>query len=236
MRQLLQELAWQRQLRRAPPGPLREYSSVAWPSRSLPATQAPILALDLETTGLNPKVDEILSVAWVRVTGARVQLDTAEQYVVRPEGDLNPDSVVIHGIGDDQASRGEPLAAVVERLLQRAGGQVLLAHHAPLDLGFVARACQRIYGAQVAFPCIDTLRIAQRRQQRRQLDSAPPRDLSLSAQRALFGLPAYPQHHALWDAIAVAELWLALRADMAGRGELPLGSVMSLSPPARWLG
>ena len=47
----------QRALRSAAPGPLRDYLGVPFPAPSVPLDELPLLAVDIETTGLDPRVE-----------------------------------------------------------------------------------------------------------------------------------------------------------------------------------
>lgn len=216
-------------LQRAEGDALRAHLAVPWPNRLLDVSDVPLLALDLETTGLDPMRDEIVSAAWVRVRDGRILLHSARQRTVRPEGNVAPASVVIHGISDDAAAAGIPLVTLLDELLPALSGAVLVAHNAPIEAAFLRAACQRCYGSEWAGPCIDTLALLHDTLQRRQQPIAQDA-LRLPAARQRFGLPTYPEHDALCDAIAAAELWLALAADLRGSGKLSLGRVRRVLP------
>jgi len=216
--------------RRAPSGPLRALLDDAWPSTARDARSTPLLSLDLETTGLDATRDQIVSAAWVPIDGGRIGLSRACRRVVRPREDaLTADSVRIHGIGHDRAAHGIELEPLLNELFEVLRGRVLVVHHAPLDLSFLARACHRVYAAPFAWPCIDTLALLRTELSLEERPLAGG-ELRLAAARARFGLPAYPSHDALWDAVAAAELWLALAADWAGQRTLPLGRVCRVLP------
>jgi len=73
-------------LREAAPGPLRDYLSVPFPDGDLPLAELPLLALDLETTGLDVRRDRVLSAGFVPVDGLRIDLAGARHLVVRDSG------------------------------------------------------------------------------------------------------------------------------------------------------
>ncbi len=201
-----------------------------WPEASRDVNRASLLAVDFETTGLEVSRDALVSAAWVSIDSGRIELSSARQRVVRPpDGTLTGDSVRVHGVGHDRAAGGAGLTTLLEELLGALQGRVLVAHHASLDLGFLVEACRRAYGVPLAWPCIDTLRLLQVQLRRRH---QPVRgfELRLSEARSRFGLPAYPPHDALWDAIGAAELWLAVAAEWSGGGPLALGRVAQVLP------
>jgi len=206
-------------LARAPPGPLRDFLATPFPSPRAASAEVAYLALDLETTGGDPERDEIVSFGWVCMDGTRIDLATARHRVVRLQGAVSAASAAIHRITDDESARGCSLEAALDELLGALAGRVLIAHRAETELGFVARACQRIYGARIVIPAVDTLRIAVRIEQRQQR-ALRRGTLRLHALRHKYNLPRYRAHNALSDALSAAELFLALQAEQAGPTEL----------------
>lgn len=219
-----------RLLKQAPEGSLRDYLNTPWPALAIDIFSVPLLALDLETSGLNPRKDDIVSMGWVLIDNNRVKLSSARHLLVKPRCPLSDTSVKIHGIGDDRAAGGKSMKEALSLLLEALSGRVLIGHHICMDAAFLATACRGINGANFAVPCVDTLALLVKNARRRQLVIAPG-SLTLSAARAAKGLPPYPAHNALCDALAAAELWLALNADYPCSGpKIPLRSVVTLQP------
>lgn len=201
-----------RLLARAPAGPLRDYLSIPHPDADGRCDQTAFLALDLETTGGDPARDEIVSFGWVALERECIDLGSARHQVVRLSGSMSPASAVVHAITDDEAAAGVPLAEALTALLQALAGRVLIAHHARTELGFVAAACERVFGGRILIPAVDTLDIAGRRLAR--TGQAPaPGSLRLGSLRRQYNLPRYPAHNALSDALSAAELFLAQLAE-----------------------
>jgi DNA polymerase-3 subunit epsilon len=219
----------ERLLERAPEGPLRNHLAVPWPERSRNVHDVRLVALDFETTGLDPQRDEIVSAGWVELKHGRIALDTARHRTTRTDGPISAASATVHGISDDRAAQGVALETVLEEVLSVLAGAVLVAHHASLDAAFLEAACVRCYGRSWAGPAIDTLAVLEGLMRRRQ---KPIREgaLRLAAARRSYGLPHYPEHDALWDAIAAAELWLAIAEDLRGTDTLPLARVQRILP------
>lgn len=212
--------------RSAPPGPLRTYYGQPLPPGACDWRQVEFLALDLETTGSDPVVDEIVSVGWVQIGGGAIELGTATRRMVRPSRPMPEASAVIHAITDDEAAQGEPLVAVLEDILGALGGRVLVAHYARAELGFLDAACRRCLGAGLLVPVVDTFQLARRRHSR--AGRAPVRgEFRLDALRMQYNLPRHQMHDALSDAIATAELFLAQAASLSAAGPLPLRALLA---------
>lgn len=207
----------------APPGPLRDYLSTPFPDPDTPLDRLPLLALDLETTGLDAERDRVIAVGWVPVDGATIDLSRARRLVVGTRMDVGQ-SATVHGLTDDAVAAGViPIHALVE-LLGVLAGRVLLAHHATIELGFLTAACQRVYGVPLVASSVDTLAL-QRRVLTEGVGSTPdpvPGSLRLWAARERYGLPRYRAHEPLTDALASAELYLAQVGELAMRARKPL--------------
>ncbi|WP_286264114.1 exonuclease domain-containing protein [Thalassotalea atypica] len=196
-----------RQLKKAPSGPIREFLSVPFPEPNTPIDQVPILALDFETTGLDPIDDQLLSIGYVDLLNHRIKLSTAEHFIIKCQLRLAAENVVIHQITEQEKLCGVELKFAIEKLLNALAGKVMLAHFAKIEISFLAQACKQLYGFVPVFPVIDTLAIAKRRLDMRQADYHPS-ELRLTNLRENYGLPAHYAHNALNDAIATAELLL----------------------------
>ncbi len=178
-------------------------------------------AVDLETEGLDPKRDEILSVGMVPVRGGVIRMGEAFASLVRPEEGHAPAAGALgaHHLRPVDMLDAPPLASVLPEVAGRLAGNVLLLHHAAIEVGFFKRVFPR-HGLVWPSPTVvDTVTLLRRWAQRRRLLGDPHFDvgLDLLAARRALGLPFYPPHDALTDATATAELFLALRARLDAR-------------------
>jgi DNA polymerase-3 subunit epsilon len=205
-----------RALARVPPGVLHDYLSHPFPQRGSPCRDVPIVSVDLETTGLDPRKDAILSVGLVQIQRMSVRLATAWHEIIQVDRDIPPDSAVIHQITDDHAAAvGKPLEAVMPELLDRLEGKVMLVHFSRIEQSFLDAACRHLYGGPFVIPIIDTLKLGQRIFERRN-HTIQTGDLRLFNLRPRFNLPHYKAHNALNDALSTAELFLAMAAEISG--------------------
>jgi hypothetical protein len=180
--------------------------------RGGPTGRGRLLALDLETTGLDAQA-EILAVGDVPIVDGAVRLGEASHALVRPGPPVGR-----------ARHRGPPPAARRRRRRppDRGGpagparahraADALVVHHAALDVRVLRQACRATGLRWPDPPVIDTVGMVEqvRRRQRHLGGPRMPRDLA--GARASLGLPPHRTHDALADAIATAELYLALRA------------------------
>ena len=194
-------------------GPMRDFLLSATPDPRTPLREIDIVSLDLETTGLNPRRDVILSYGLLTLRDDTIELGSARHEIVRISRQIPEASAIIHGITDDQAASGRPLEEVLPELLEQLAGKVMLVHFARVEQHFLDAACRHLYNAPFLIPTIDTLLLAERLFSLRN-HSIQPADLRLFNLRPRYNLPRYQAHNALSDALATAELFLALAAEI----------------------
>ena len=199
-----------------PAGPLRDLAASPPPGDTTPLAEVELLALDVETTGLDPRTDHLLALGWVPVVGRQVVLSGACELRVRPPGDVDVgDSATVHRLTDDVVAEAAQIADVLPRLLDALHGRVLLAHHAPIEVDFLTEATLATYGARPPLTAVDTMALQHRLLA--DVHGEVSGSLRLDAARRVYGLPRYSAHHALTDAIAAAELFLAQVAELERR-------------------
>ena len=210
---------------RVPPGALRDYLTTPPPDPATPLRAARLLAIDMETTGLDPVTDQLLSVGFVPVDGELIILSGATEILIRPQGDVG-ESARYHGLTDDALRSGVGLAEALERVLAALTGRVLLAHHAAIETGFLAQACDVLYGVRPSFDVVDTMSLQFALLTQGYDDEPPQGSLRLWAARGQYGLPRYAAHAALTDALACAELYLAQAAELQATRPRTLKSLL----------
>lgn len=213
------EIERKRNLLLAPSGPLKDFLSVPFPDVNSVFHEANILAVDFETTGLDAVQDKLLSVGFVEMSQQQIKLNTCYHQIINTKQKLKANNVVIHQITDQQQQKGQPLEVVVEALLKALAGKVMLVHYARIEREFLQQACLELYGVAPSFPIIDTLAIAKRRLDKKDV-AYDPSELRLGALRKRYHLPQYFAHNALNDAIATAELLLAQTCHFSNKTRL----------------
>lgn len=214
-------------LKRAPAGPLRDFLATPFPDIRQDYRKVDYVALDLETSGLDSRTKHILSIGHVTIHAQRIHLDTARHILLQTPTPLQSDNVGIHRLTDDMLADGHAFAEALQALLPKLAGKVLLAHHAQIEIGFLRAACQQVFNSDWLMPVVDTQWLARQRLERRHAVYQPTA-LRLASLRETHHLPRYPAHHALSDALATAELFLA---EMAGTDESSVTPLRKLLYP-----
>ena len=197
------------------------FNSTARPDLRSPIQDCPLLAIDVETTGLNPRKDHIVSVGWVPVRACEIMVGEARHYLVQSPVSVGQ-SAVIHGLLDRDLKDARRLEDVLTELLETYAEYIFVAHHATLDKLFLHAAMRRHFGSAPKLHFIDTMEVERRWLERSGI-AAKNTSLSLSACLQRYRLPdGLLAHDALEDAYGCALLLLA----QVRRAKAPLGRLM----------
>jgi len=179
------------------------------------------VALDCETTGLNPKTDRLVSIGAMGVVGGEIRLDDSFEALVKVR--YNSAAVTVHGVTREAASAGLDEAEAMEALVEYLGAAVIVGHHIRHDLETITAALDRQWGARLLNPSLDVMGLALLLEQDGAFEGEPPiRDFSLDALCARFGVKPYGRHTASGDAFLTAQVFLRLlkAAARSGRGTM----------------
>jgi len=197
-----------------------------WLSQPLPKTggdagNAVYLVVDLEMTGLDYRNHRIVSVGWVTIESGRIDLSSGGHRYIRSDQSVGQ-SAAIHQIRDADIAQGVTEAEAMEALLAAGRGKVWVFHSAHLDYRFLNGAWRDAFGIPLLVPVVDTLKLEKDLFDRTHR-ALSPGALRLAHCRRRYNLPDYPAHNALVDAVATAELLLAI---MAHKKAATLGSLL----------
>mgnify|MGYP001811788749 FL=1 len=166
------------------------------------------LVVDAEMSSLDVNEGELLSIGWVCVENGAIALDSARHHLIKAQKSVGQ-SAAIHNLRDCELAEADTLIEVQLRFLEAAAGKVLVFHNAALDLSYLNQLSRRELKAPLLLPTVDTL-LQEKLLLQRRGTAIKPGDLRLQACRGRYNLPPYPAHNALLDALATAELLVAL--------------------------
>ena len=182
------------------------------------------LVIDLELTGLDTKQHEIVSVAWVVIDNQCIKMSDSQHFINKDVKSLEQ-SPVFHGISTDSVAQGQSLQSILMSLSAHFSDCILVFHNAMLDWGFLKLALKNAGVTQRPKLIIDTLQIEKKRLLQHASDIKLD-DLTLNECRNRYDLPSYHCHHALTDAQATAELFLAQCHQIGAGKELTLRALV----------
>lgn len=117
------------------------------------------VALDIETTGLNPAEDEIIEIGAIKYIDGK-ETDKLELFV-RPEGVISDRITEITGITAKMVEDAERIGDVIERVIEFSAGYPLLGHNIIFDYSFLKVAAEK-NGIKYTTKGIDTYKLAKK--------------------------------------------------------------------------
>lgn len=175
------------------------------------------VALDCETTGLNVRTDEIISIAAVRIVGNRVMTSERLELLVRPEKRVSAESVRVHQLREQDVAHGMAPEAALTQLLHFIGSRPLVGYYLEFDLAMINRALFPLLGLglpqdrnEVSAMYYDY----KFRQLPRHLRDQTI-DLRFATLLKDLGMPSRAPHDALNDAVMAALAFVKLRRLLA---------------------
>jgi len=171
------------------------------------------VVFDTETSGLNPNMDDILSIGAVAIAKEGIMLGDSLDMIVQSPAAHVPEVIAVHGITPGEVANGmQPLEAA-SSFLEYLGDAVVVAHHAAFDLRMVEQLVRKhtghAFNLQNRF--LDTAHLARRIEHpRRNPDLINPSHYSLDALCERYDITRYDRHTAWGDALITAKLLLKL--------------------------
>jgi DNA polymerase-3 subunit epsilon len=188
---------------------------------------ARFVAIDVETTGLDPRRDEVLSFAAVPVESGRILAGASVTGLVRPQAPPPASSIEIHGLRAADLAAAPPASEAFTPLVAVLDGSIPVAHAAWVERDFL-RPPLRALGFALPRQIVDTAVLWRALCIER--GDGDPGWCALSAVAAGLELPSHRPHVAEGDALTTAQAFLVLATHLENGGR---GTVRALTGAAR---
>ncbi len=172
-------------------------------SHATPLIALDVVAIDSETTGLDPSKARILDLAAVHVTAGAIDTERSFRRLVRPDEPIPAAATRIHGIDAAAVAAAPPFAAIWPEFRAAIGGTVVVGHTLGFDLAVLRRECARAGLAWTRPRTLDTQLLAQ-------LVEPDLAGFTLEHVAAWLEVAVEARHSAHGDAITTARIFLAL--------------------------
>ena len=172
-----------------------------------------IVSIDCETTSLDVKEAEIISIGAVKIRGNTILTSESFYVIVKPEGMLQAANVTVHGLRPKDLSNGIPVQDAIAQLLAFVGGRPLLGYYLEYDVAMINKFLQPMLGIKLPQKQIEVSSLYARQEAKyNYYDNYV--DLRMASIIKKLQIPDLPRHDALNDAINVAVMYLTLQAKM----------------------
>jgi DNA polymerase-3 subunit epsilon len=195
-----------------------------------PVDHVRFVVLDSETSGLNPRLDRIITIGAVVVQGGEIRLDDSFDRLLRVE---DAGAVTVHGVTPDESRRGIEEPEALEQFLDYVRDGVIVGHHIGHDIATFDVGYARHWEAQLRNRSLDTMDLTLHLEQDGAFAGRPPiREFTLDALCELFGVIPHDRHTASGDAFITAQVFLRLLKLAARSGRTTLRDISQDFVPA----
>ncbi len=167
-------------------------------------------SLDLETTGLSIKEDEIVAIGAVKIVNMKVDFSTTFKTFVKPKRGIKKESVLIHGIREEELVNAPTIEEILPILLEYIKGTILIGYFVRFDIGILSRFSKELLGLPILNPFIDIKELYQLNLKRKYLTFKENGEKSLDELAKEAGIPIEERHDALCDCLVTALLFIYL--------------------------
>lgn len=173
------------------------------------------VALDCEATGLNVKTDDIIAIGAVRIRGNRIMTSERLELLVRPEKQrFSADSVRVHRLREQDVAQGLSADAAMMELMHFIGSRPLVGYYLEFDVAMINRVLFPMLGMGLPQPKIEVSALYydyKYQQLPHHARSSGAIDLRFDSLMKDLGLPLWPAHDALNDAVMASLAFLKLQ-------------------------
>ena len=168
-----------------------------------------VVVFDTETTGLNPKKDEILSIGAVIVKENKILTSQKFELFVKPSKDIKEESIKIHQIRNIDLENGCEPKEAMEQFLHFIGSRPLVGYYIDFDVKMVNKYIKPLIGITLPNSKIEVSGIYHDKKIKLIPDGVI--DLRFDVMMKDLGLPIFGKHDALNDAVMTAMMYVKLR-------------------------
>ena len=170
-----------------------------------------LVSFDCETTSLDVKEAEIISIGAVKIRGNQVLTSESFYVLVKPEGMMEAANVTIHGLRPKDLSDGIPVEDAIYQFLDFIGGRPLVGYYLEYDVAMINKFLKPMLGIKLPHRQIEVSSIFYQQEMNKTIHNAYI-DLRMATMVKKLKIPDLPRHDALNDSINVALMYLALMA------------------------
>jgi len=181
-------------------------------------------AIDVESTGLDLKNDEVVSIGAARVVDGRFKGMGNFYEEIVPAQPPSHSSIQVHGLRGVDLEGARPAEIVIPDLISYIKDAHLIAHASWVEKAFLSQRLKN-HGYKYPKQAVDTAALARFAGLAEKGSGHEP---SLEFLARSLNLPVYTPHHALGDAMTTAAVFLALASRIEKKLEESSGEVLTL--------
>ncbi|MEA1915295.1 MAG: 3'-5' exonuclease [Campylobacterota bacterium] len=167
------------------------------------------IVLDTETTGLNPKKDEILSIGAVKIKNNQILTSQSFEIFIKPLCDISEQSIKIHHIRPIDIHNGVSIDEALEQLLPFIGNLPIVGYYISFDIKILNTYLKKRIGTTLPNEAIELSSMYYKRYKKSSAHEFV--DLKFDTIMENLDIPRLGKHDALNDAVMSAMMFLKLK-------------------------
>ena len=167
------------------------------------------VCFDCETTGLNPKKDDIVSIGAVIIKNNTIVSSKKFVKFVKPKTKLQAEAIKIHHIRECDLEDAEDINDVVEEFLNFIGNRTLVGYYLEFDIAMINKYTKPKFGITLPNKAIEVSGIYYDYK----IESVPQGNVDLRFDKIMkeLNIPSLGKHDAYNDAIMTSMIFIKLR-------------------------
>lgn len=179
-------------------------------------TTGEVVSVDCETTGFDPWVDDVISIAAIKIRGNKILTSDTFEAVIKPDAKMTAESIKVHQLRSVDVEAGRPMDEVLPEFLRFLGPRPILGYWIDFDCRMLSKYLINTLGIALPNQQVEVSKIYY---DRKYGHAAQNTQIDLRFAKIIedLGLRELSQHDAFNDALTVAEMYVILK-DMEKRG------------------
>lgn len=167
------------------------------------------VCFDCETTGLNPKIDDIVSIGAVIIKNNTIVSSKKFVKFVKPKTKLQADAIKIHHIRECDLADAEDIDNVIEEFLEYIGNRTLVGYFLEFDIAMINKYLKPKLGIKLPNKALEVSEIYHDYK----IDVIPQSyiDLRFNTIMQDLEIPSLGKHDAYNDALMTSMIFIKLK-------------------------
>ncbi|HCI02073.1 MAG TPA: 3'-5' exonuclease [Oceanospirillaceae bacterium] len=188
----------------------RRKGQARWRGLFAPYRGDEMVALDIETTSMDVKQAEILSIGAVIIKDNRVKSSNGLSINIQAPANLPAESVKVHLLRRIDLADGLPLEEALRKLLEFVGNRPLVGYYINYDLAVLDKVMRPLFGFGMPNRSVDIISLFRRRLNLKAMNDFEMK-LGFDDIAKQLQIPIVGRHTALGDAITTAMMYIHMK-------------------------
>lgn len=190
----------------------------------IPISKAKFVVLDVESNGLDPQKDKILSIGAVTIFDNQINISNSLELFIE-QSEFSSEAVLIHGILKNGNLEKISEEEAMKTLVKFIGNKIIVGHSIIFDISIINKTLKKYVDDKLQNKYLDTVNLYKRLKGGDYKDGSPT---SLDVLSEQFKIPKSDRHNAAGDAMITAILFLKIISRLKQRGVNTLGDLIKV--------